>query len=98
MRTPFSRRWDSLCRQCGACCYEKAYVKGILYVYHDRPCVYLNEENGRCKVYHERFRRMEGCNKMTIFHAMFSGWLPASCGYVEWAMRHHIRFSRAKLD
>ncbi|TFG64626.1 MAG: hypothetical protein E4H36_02480 [Spirochaetales bacterium] len=77
-------RWESLCRQCGVCCYEKRYT-GIFSLYTDlsSPCRHLDTKTRHCKVYESRFRVCGDCRKMTIIHALFASYLPADCGYVQ---------------
>ncbi len=73
------RRWESICRRCGTCCYEK--VGGT--VDWSRPCRWLDPRSRLCTVYAERFERCPECRRMTLRHAMFTTWLPDSCGYVQ---------------
>ncbi|MEW5814071.1 MAG: hypothetical protein AB1798_01580 [Spirochaetota bacterium] len=78
------KKWESHCKKCGICCYEKHYTpSGRLYIDFNAPCMYLNLKNNTCAVYDKRFSVCVDCKKLTIFHAMFSGYLPDSCGYVE---------------
>ena len=75
-------RWENVCKRCGTCCYERDYVNGRLVV-RAVPCKFLDTQTKSCTVYEHRFRICPDCRKMTIFHALFSKYLPASCGYVE---------------
>lgn len=78
------RKWESLCKRCGLCCYEKDRTPdGRFIIRLDKPCFWLDQEKRTCTVYTERFRTYENCKKMTIFHALFAGYLPSTCGYVE---------------
>ena len=77
-----SARWDSLCRQCGGCCYEKSHTRRGLVVDYGRPCRHLDQQSRLCRIYDVRFRACPECRRMTIFHAWFSPYLPESCGYV----------------
>jgi len=76
-------RWESLCKQCGICCYEKE--SRLLYMEIDlsRPCEYLDLETMKCRVYKTMFSCNKWCGKVTLFHACFSRALPDTCGYVE---------------
>jgi uncharacterized cysteine cluster protein YcgN (CxxCxxCC family) len=74
--------WESLCRQCGACCYRKEWRGAALVVNWDAPCQFLDTANRRCTVYEQRFRVCSDCRRMTLAHAMFTTWLPDTCGYV----------------
>jgi uncharacterized cysteine cluster protein YcgN (CxxCxxCC family) len=94
MYGPLLRWWEGICLECGRCCHEKEYISGTLYYYQDRPCHFLDKNTRKCTVYKDRFRLMRGCRRMTLFRAMFAGWLPEECGYVQWAKRHHIRFNK----
>lgn len=75
-------RWESLCRQCGACCYRKEWRGAALVVRWDAPCRFLDTASMRCTVYERRFRACPDCRRMTLGHAFFTSWLPDSCGYV----------------
>jgi len=76
-------RWESLCRRCGRCCYEK-HVRGarVITDWH-RPCPHLDVKSGSCRVYEKRFDLCGACRKMTLVHALFTRWLPPECGYVQ---------------
>lgn len=75
-------RWEALCRGCGLCCYEKDRHGGSVTTNWRAPCRYLEVSTRRCTVYGERFRVCPECRRMTLLHALFTPWLPASCGYV----------------
>jgi uncharacterized protein len=75
-------RWESICTQCGLCCYEKDIRGGRVIVRMDSPCRYLDVKTRLCRVYDRRFRVCAECRKMRRFHARFSRWLPQTCGYV----------------
>jgi uncharacterized cysteine cluster protein YcgN (CxxCxxCC family) len=74
--------WEALCQRCGLCCYEKRYTRGGMVVDLRLPCRYLDEKSRQCSVYERRFVACPECRRMTVFHALFCGYLPASCGYV----------------
>ena len=76
------RDWEGLCGRCGKCCYEKRYTAHGLVVDYKLPCRYLDESTRLCRVYERRFRACPECRRMTVFHALFSSYLPDSCGYV----------------
>ncbi len=75
-----SRLWESLCRRCGRCCYEKIEYQGTIY-YTDQPCEFLDLETCLCRVYEERETRRPGCVRLTRDH-LARGFLPAYCPYV----------------
>ena len=76
-------RWDSICNRCGLCCYERVRRSGCLVIKYDSPCQFLDTETKLCTVYDYRFKVCPECRKVTIFHALFSRYLPDSCGYVQ---------------
>jgi uncharacterized protein len=76
-------RWESLCRRCGLCCYEKERQGRIVTTDFRKPCRYLDISSRRCTVYGKRFEVCEHCKRMTVVHALFVKWLPPQCGYVK---------------
>lgn len=91
-----SRFWEGLCHCCGLCCHEKVVTPEFLIIDSRRCCEYLDTENNSCKVYRRRFHVCSRCRKVGLLKAMFSPALPSTCGYVEWAEQHHIRFARRR--
>jgi hypothetical protein len=85
VRTLASRRdrWESVCRMCGLCCYEKEWRGGTIVTNYRAPCRFLDEASRLCTVYDRRFRECPECRKMTIFHALFASYLPPECAYVQ---------------
>jgi len=77
------KRWESICRKCGACCYAKDIRRRSVTVDWARPCRFLDPASRLCTVYERRFERCPECRRMTIRHALFTPWLPESCGYVQ---------------
>jgi uncharacterized protein len=75
-------RWEAICSGCGQCCYEKDRHRGRVVTNWRAPCRYLELSTRRCSVYEKRFRVCAQCRRMTIFHALFTPWLPPTCGYV----------------
>ena len=47
------------------------------------PCRFLDRNTRLCTVYARRFSVCQDCKKLTLLHAMFSPYLPESCGYVQ---------------
>lgn len=77
------KSWEAICRRCGQCCYEKYRTRQGVAVQYSSPCEFLDTATKLCRVYANRFRLCSQCRKMTIFHALFSAYLPDSCGYVQ---------------
>ena len=76
-------RWESLCTQCGLCCYRRKRINGGgVFIDSSRPCRYLDTRTGHCTVYDRRFEVNPECRKVTIFHAKFDRLMPPTCGYV----------------
>lgn len=88
--------WEAICNQCGLCCHEKVVLDDALIIDPDSPCSFFDTETRLCKVYEERFEKCPRCQKVGLKKAMFSPALPAGCGYVQWAEKHHIRFARKR--
>jgi len=80
----FARRWESLCRRCGLCCYEKVRgADGTWVLDLSRPCPWLDESDHSCRIYSRRLAVYPRCRRITVLRALFAGYLPANCGYVE---------------
>jgi len=79
-----------VCLQCGICCYEKEeHHFGVIINLH-KPCEYLDEKTKQCTIYKKRFQICRNCEKVTIFHALFSRYLPATCAYVQKYRKWHL--------
>ncbi len=76
-------RWESTCRQCGLCCYEKERQGRTVVTDFRHPCRFLDVSTRRCTVYDKRFSVCPQCRRMTVLHALFVRWLPGQCGYVQ---------------
>ena len=76
-------RWESLCTRCGQCCHLRRLTPAGLYVDPAAPCRFLDPHTHECTVYADRFRLCPDCKKLTLLHALFSPYLPESCGYVQ---------------
>jgi len=81
-RVSLRDRWDDICTQCGACCYQRDRIGGELVVNKQAPCRYLDTAAQLCTVYDSRLKTCAECKQVTIFHALFSRYLPDDCGYV----------------
>ena len=75
--------WDAICSRCGLCCYQKRYRHGRLLIDLSSPCTFLDTETNRCTVYDDRFRACPDCKKVTLYHALFSSFMPKTCAYVK---------------
>lgn len=72
--------WDSQCRRCGRCCYEKIEHDGRVY-YTDVPCEHFDLRTSRCQIYSERHLLKPQCMPLTP-EALKQGILPQDCPYV----------------
>ena len=77
---PHTEKWESVCRRCGRCCFEKIDFDGRIY-YTELPCEHLDSESRLCRVYPERDVRRPGCIRLSPEH-LAKGFLPADCAYV----------------
>lgn len=82
--TGYRGEWDSICKGCGACCYQKNETdEGVIYIDFNSPCTYLDTYTNQCTVYENRFKICKDCSRLGARHALFARWLPPDCGYVE---------------
>lgn len=84
-KTPDDADWESRCRQCGLCCFEKIEDERGNIFYTQTPCRYLDVVNRHCEIYERRFIINPGCIKLTPELAKTLRWLPSDCGYRETA-------------
>ncbi len=75
-----TRAWESTCRRCGRCCYEKVEFEGEIY-FTDTPCEMLDLETRLCRVYAQREQVRRGCVALTP-RLVRKGFLPCDCPYV----------------
>ena len=75
-----SEKWESICRRCGRCCYEKVDFEGRIY-YTEMPCEFLDTETNLCRVYTERDVKRPGCVRLTD-EILKKGVMPEDCPYV----------------
>ena len=68
--------WDDICTRCEACCYRRDRVAGELAVNKQAPCRFLDTDSNLCTVYTSRFEKCAECRQVTLFHALFSRYLP----------------------
>ena len=81
-KTPEESQWDSLCNQCGRCCFEKLEDARGKIIYTQTACRYLDVISRRCKIFERRFEINPHCVKLTPELVPLLRWLPADCGYV----------------
>lgn len=72
--------WESICKRCGRCCYEKVEFEGRVY-YTDQPCEHLDLETRLCRIYERRSELRPGCARLDE-EKLRAGILPADCPYV----------------
>jgi uncharacterized protein len=75
------RVWESLCLQCGKCCYAKYHLGILVIVDPEKPCKYL--DNNKCSVYNERFKVNPSCKKVLSYALFVNGILPRECRYIQ---------------
>jgi len=83
MKVELTQQWESLCRNCGKCCFDKVVNgNGALVINYDKPCEYLNYigKKSSCSIYDTRFNTCKQCN--TVPEAIQKHYLPADCPYV----------------
>jgi uncharacterized cysteine cluster protein YcgN (CxxCxxCC family) len=73
--------WESLCRQCGLCCFEKIEDERGNIFYTQTPCRYLDVVSRDCSIYERRFTINPTCMKLTPELVRKLRWLPSDCGY-----------------
>lgn len=79
--TARGEQWDSLCRQCGLCCFDKYEDEQGVVFYTQTACRYLDVVSRRCKIFEHRFEINPSCIKLTPELVRSLCWLPADCGY-----------------
>jgi uncharacterized cysteine cluster protein YcgN (CxxCxxCC family) len=75
------REWESICKQCGFCCFEKYENDNGTIFYTQTPCRYLDVVTRRCKVYANRFKTNPDCIQLTPELVRSLKWLHPDCGY-----------------
>lgn len=76
--------WESICKRCGKCCYEKIDLGGGEICYTDEPCEHLDTETNMCKIYENRHETQPDCISLTEDLVRVLHWLPPDCAYVEY--------------
>ncbi len=73
--------WDSLCKQCGRCCFEKIEDDRGNILYTQTACRFLDVISRECKIFERRFEINPSCVKLTPQLVATLRWLPRNCGY-----------------
>ena len=73
--------WDSLCLQCGRCCFEKIEDERGNILYTQTACRFLDVISRECKIFDRRFEINPSCVKLTPELVKTLRWLPRTCGY-----------------
>ena len=73
--------WDSRCKQCGECCFEKIEDERGNIFYTRTACRFLDVVSRRCKIFERRFEINPSCVKLTPELVETLRWLPRDCGY-----------------
>ena len=81
------KEWESICRRCGKCCYEKVDLGAGEIIYTKEPCAYLDTTTNLCKVYENRQIEEPDCIELTESIVRSLNWLPPDCAYVEYIRR-----------
>lgn len=76
-----AEEWDSLCKQCGRCCFEKIEDDRGNIFYTQTACRFLDVVSRECKVFERRFEICPSCVKLTPELVSTLRWLPRDCGY-----------------
>ena len=73
--------WESLCNQCGLCCFEKIENDNGSIFFTRTPCRYLDVVTRKCKIYDRRFEVNPECVQLTQELVKEISWLHDGCGY-----------------
>lgn len=76
-----NENWESLCRHCGLCCFEKLEDDSGTIFYTATPCRYFDVVTRECLIYDRRFEINPECIKLTEMLVKELPWLPDECGY-----------------
>lgn len=78
------KQWETICKKCGKCCYEKLDLGGGVIRYTDEPCTHLDTATKLCKVYENRSEIEPDCIQLTEAVVRELTWMPEGCAYVEY--------------
>lgn len=73
--------WESICRRCGLCCFEKIETESGAVFYTQVPCRFLDVVSRECTIYDRRFEISRDCVKLTPELVPQLHWLHPDCGY-----------------
>lgn len=74
-------QWDSICKRCGRCCFEKLEDERGNILYTQTACRYLDVNSRACKIFERRFQINPDCVKLTPELVQSLRWLPRDCAY-----------------
>lgn len=74
--------WESICDGCAKCCLQKLQDEESDEIYYTRlACHQLDIKTCQCKVYEQRFAKVESCINLTADDVSVLNWLPDTCSY-----------------
>jgi uncharacterized protein len=73
--------WETICKQCGLCCFEKIEDEYGTIFHTAIPCRYLDVVSRECRIYERRFEINPECIKLTEDLVRELRWLHDKCGY-----------------
>lgn len=73
--------WESHCKRCGLCCFEKIESETGAIFFTSTPCRYLDVITRQCKIYDRRFEINPECIQLTEKLVRELHWLHDGCGY-----------------
>ncbi len=73
--------WETICEQCGLCCFEKIEGDNGAIFFTATPCRYLDVVSRKCRIYSRRFAINPDCVKLTEELVRTLPWLHDQCGY-----------------
>jgi hypothetical protein len=76
-----SLTWETICRHCGRCCFEKIEDDDGAIFFTSTPCRYLDVASRECVIYERRFEINPACMKLTEELVRNLNWLHDGCGY-----------------
>ncbi len=75
------RKWESICKRCGTCCFEKLEDESGTIFFTRIPCRYLDVVTRECRIYDRRFEIYPDCIQLTEELVRELHWLHDDCGY-----------------